>query len=821
MLDYLKIDFQPEANPEAVVQAGPVRFTILTSRLIRMEYDPAETFEDRPTQVFWYRNLPVPKHNTTIDESQIRIETEHLVLKYNIQESGFYPEFLKIEIKDLNFTWEFGQENKTNLRGTRRTLDNVDGAKRLNPGLISRSGWAIVDDSNSLVFNEEGWLETRLSHPEMKDLYFFGYGMDYTACIVDFQKISGQIPILPRFALGNWWSRYWAYHQDELISLVHDFQQRDIPLSVCIVDMDWHIVDTGNESSGWTGYTWNDELFPEPKRFLDEIHDLGLKTGLNLHPASGIHPHEAQYKNMAERLGVDPKTKKPIPFNIADPIFTNAYFEVLHHPLEDLGVDFWWLDWQQGTKTTLEGLDPLFWLNHLHFYDRARDGETRPFIFSRWGGLGSQRYPIGFSGDTIVSWESLQFQPYFTATAANVGYGWWSHDIGGHMGGVEEPELYLRWVQYGVFSPIFRLHATKNLYHERRPWGYDAETDAQASRAMRLRHALIPYLYTAAWKNHTEGILPIRPMYHLYPEENDAYHCPNEYTFGSELVAVPFTTPIDENTRMSRQPVWLPEGDWFDFFSGDYYQGGGWHAVYGDLGRIPVFAKSGAIVPLGPGVPRGGVYLPDTLIINIYPGSDNTYQLYEDDGESQDYKTGKFALTTFNLSWQNNKAVFTIQPIEGDMSLQSNVRIFKLVFHAWNTPDSVAVNVNGKPHKTDWQYDDELHQLTFTDIVLSADSSLTISITESGSLLYDADQRKKKLENMLKIFKLNTIVKKNLHEQLDAFLSDPFMLVTYADRMDEAHLLAFMETWLGCQNEQFAKDPEEAFQRMINHLYHH
>ena len=821
MLDYLKIDFQPKANPEAIVQSGRVRFTILTSRLIRMEYDPKEAFEDRPTQVFWYRDLPVPKFHTSIEENHIRIETEYLVLDYDIQDFGFYQHYLRIKIKDLNFTWEHGQDNKTNLKGTIRTLDNIDGAKKLDPGLISRSGWAIVDDSSSLVFNEAGWLKTRLAHPEAKDLYFFGYGRDYTACIIDFQKLSGQIPIIPRFALGNWWSRYWAYHQDELIDLVHGFQERDIPLSVCIVDMDWHIVDTGNESSGWTGYTWNNELFPEPKRFLDEIHDLGLKTGLNLHPASGVHSHEAGYKNMAKRLGVDPKTKEPLPFDIADQNFTQAYFEVLHHPLEDIGVDFWWLDWQQGTKTTVKGLDPLFWLNHLHFYDRARDGEKRPFIFSRWGGLGSQRYPIGFSGDTIVSWESLQFQPYFTATAANVGYGWWSHDIGGHMGGVEEPELYLRWVQYGVFSPILRLHATKNPFHERRPWAYDAETHAQASRALRLRHALIPYLYTAAWKNNVEGILPIRPMYHLYPEENDAYHCPNEYTFGSELIAVPFTTPTDENTRLSRQPVWLPEGDWFDFFNGDHYQGGGWHAIYGDLGRIPVFAKAGAIVPMGPDATWGGISLPDTLIINIYPGADNTYQLYEDDGESQNYKAGEFSLTTFDFSWQSDQAVFTINPVEGDTSLLSKDRIFKLIFHAWNEPGSVSIKINGKSQQADWHYDENLHQLTFTDIALSVDSSLMIKINGSGDLLFDEDQRKYKLERMLDIFKMNTTVKKSLHEQLDDFISDPFMLVKYADRMDEAHLLAFMETWIGCQIEKFSEDPQEAFQRMINQLYHH
>src|SRR5690606_29482521 len=124
----------------------------------------------------------------------------------------------------------------------------------------------------------------------------------------------------------------------------------------------------------------------------------------------------------------------------------------------------------------------------------------RTFIFSRWGGLGNHRYPIGFSGDTHVTWRSLAYQPYFTATAANVGYGWWSHDIGGHTFGIEEPELYLRWVQYGVFSPIFRLHSTKNHFHERLPWKYDAEIGRLASDMLRLRHQLIPYLYSMSWK---------------------------------------------------------------------------------------------------------------------------------------------------------------------------------------------------------------------------------------------------------------------------------------------------------------------------------
>ncbi|CAG0927678.1 hypothetical protein PLCT1_00461, partial [Planctomycetaceae bacterium] len=370
--------------------------------------------------------------------------------------------------------------------------------------------------------------------PENVDRYFFGYGHDYQYCPADFCKMAGQVPLLPRWALGNWWSRYWAYTQSELKELVTDFQQHDIPLSVCIVDMDWHITNTGNDSSGWTGYTWNRDLFPDPRGFVAWLHENGLKTALNLHPADGVHPHEAQYSAMANALNIDPSLDSPIDFDLGDPVFARAYFEILHHPHEADGVDFWWIDWQQGTRSQLAGLDPLMWLNHLHFHDLARDGSKRPFIFSRWFGLGNHRYPIGFSGDTVVSWESLAFQPYFTATAANVGYGWWSHDIGGHMGGFEDAELYARWVQFGAFSPILRLHSTNNPYQDRRPWRTDAETLRVIGDAMRLRHALIPYLYTMAWRNHTQAAPLIAPMYYDYPDEDDAYRCPQQYQFGTE-----------------------------------------------------------------------------------------------------------------------------------------------------------------------------------------------------------------------------------------------------------------------------------------------
>jgi hypothetical protein len=364
------------------------------------------------------------------------------------------------------------------------------------------------------------------------------------------------------------------------------------------------------------------------------------------------------------------------------------------------------------------------------------------------------------------------------------------------------------------------MHCTNNPYHERRPWGYDAETERITKQAMQLRHAFIPYLYTAAWKNYKEGILPIRPMYHLYPHDESAYQCPNQYTFGSELIAAPFTTPRDEDTRLSRNIVWLPEGDWFDFFTDEYYSGGGWYAIYGDLHRIPVFAKAGAIVPLCPSLGRASIELPDTLTTNIFPGADNDFMLYEDDGETLAYQDGKYALTKFQLQWEENESVFTIDPVIGEKDLLSSKRIFKLIFHAIKAPDNIQVRVNGKDIEISKYYNYETEQLILTDIVLSVDEQLSVGINRSTGLCSKGNRKKESILNMLKTFKMNSYIKQALDLRIDQLLNNPVILLDFADRMADSHILALVETWLGRQDEKIISDPEEAFQKIINTLYH-
>ena len=418
--------------------------------------------------------------------------------------------------------------------------------------------------------------------PGSSDWYFFGYGHDYRKALGDYVRVAGRIPLPPRFAFGAWWSRYWDYSDQELDELVKGFRENDVPLDVLVIDMGWHISkdqlkaagenDQSSHELGWTGYTWNKVLFPDPDDFLKKIHEEGLKATLNLHPASGVEPWEKAYPAMAKAMGIDPATKKYVPFDITDKKYATNYMDLLHHPLEKQGIDFWWLDWQQEQHTTMPGVMPTWWLNYVHFTDQQREGK-RPLLFHRWGGLGNHRYQIGFSGDTISVWDSLAFQPWFTATAANVGYAYWSHDIGGHIPGAVDPELFTRWVEFGAFSPILRTHTTKNPDAERRVWAYPEPYSVVLRSTFQLRYALEPYIYTEARRTYDTGVAFFRPLYYDWPEDDAAYESKGEYIFGDQMLAAPVATPADKVSGLATEKVWLPKGDWIEWPTGKHLNG--------------------------------------------------------------------------------------------------------------------------------------------------------------------------------------------------------------------------------------------------------
>jgi alpha-glucosidase (family GH31 glycosyl hydrolase) len=267
------------------------------------------------------------------------------------------------------------------------------------------------------------------------------------------------------------------------------------------------------------------------------------------------------------------------------------------------------------------------------YLDSAREGK-RPITFSRYAGPGSHRYPVGFSGDTVTSWDSLDFQPYFTATAANIGYGWWSHDIGGHMFGTRDDEMVARWFQLGTFSPINRLHSTASPFMGKEPWMFGIEARTVMTEALRLRHRLVPYLYTMNEVAHRTGTPLVRPLYHADPREETVFSSLNTFLFGSELLVAPATTPRDRRTLRTATTAWLPEGTWVDFFDGTPYSGGRFVTLHRTLEQYPVLAKAGAIVPLVGGEDLN-VANPAALTVRVFAGADGAFTLYEDDDAAE------------------------------------------------------------------------------------------------------------------------------------------------------------------------------------------
>ncbi len=685
LFDRIRFRGQPQAHPDAVVSRGKARFTVLTPRLLRLEWSETGAFEDRGTYAFPTRFVETPPtFEARMEDETLVIDTGALLLRYGSTggtawapvEDGeaFHAGNLTISLA-LNgerVIWRPGMPNPGNLGGTRRTLDDCAGDAGLEPGLLSRGGWALFDDSENVVFNrDDGWVAPRPDHA-LQDWYFFGYGHDYQAALGEYRRFGGRTPLIPRFVLGAWWSRYWAYSAQDLKGLMRAFDEHDLPLDVLVIDMDWHTPHS------WTGYTWNRDLFPDPAAFLDWVHAKGLRVTLNLHPAEGVQAFEEVYPEFARAMGIDPESEEPVPFRITDKRFVKHYFEMLHHPMEEggrgsrQGVDFWWLDWQQGETSEMKGLDPLTWLNHLHFNDLRRKG-GRPMLYSRWGGLGNHRYYVGFSGDTYETWDALAFQPYFTATAANVLYGWWSHDIGGHMGGTITGEMYTRWVQFGALSPVLRLHATKDPRSERRPWAFDEATYRAAKAAFHLRYRLIPYLYTMARVATDTGVSLCRPMYYEYPEVDDAYVARFQYFLGDQLIAAPLVHSADPETGMAAQDVWVPPGTWVDYQTKETFTGPCWVQLVGDRERMPMLVRAGAVLPLAPDVVEGegagtvaSLVPADQLTIVVFPGGDGVIRLYEDDGVTEAYRDGRAEWTEIRARQVDARTLTVhVAPVEG------------------------------------------------------------------------------------------------------------------------------------------------------------
>ena len=712
-------NLNPIAHPDAVVISGKARFTVLTPEMIRIQYSDSSLFEDRATFAIVNRRLPVPDYTAVEKDGYLEIKTSALTLKYKIGGviDGRHPSAEVLNISMLlngrRVLWYPGKDDALNLKGTTRTLDGQIGDNKrqeLENGLLSRAGWSIIDESpltkrgdgsTTFAFDKQvdgiDWVAKPIDKQAI-DWYFLGYGHQYKKALGDYIKVAGRQPMPPLYVLGYWYSKYQRYTSDEFMEIVNDVKHFNIPMDVMIFDMDWH-------TQGWTGWTWDRTAIPDPEGLIDWMHQNGLKVSLNLHPADGVDDDEDFFEELRVDMGLDKQTKV-VPWNLSDGRFYHNMFKNIIRARERQGVDFWWIDWQQNlTSKYVDGLGETFWCNHVFYNDmRLNRPDRRPLIFHRWGGLGSHRYPIGFSGDSFTTYGTLAWQPYFTATASNVGFGYWGHDLGGHQQtGGNDPEIYLRWMQFGVFTPVFRTHATNWEGIERRIWKY--ENFPSLLETVKLRYALMPYIYTAARQAYDTGVSLCRPLYYEWPEVNNAYLFEDEYMFGDDILVAPVVTKPGSDGMTARR-IWLPEGHWFDVCRNKIVNG---NRIFTDsyaMEEIPYFYRAGSIIVNNPPMMNLNTR-PDRLILKVVPGSNGKTSLYEDEGDTEGYKQG--AYTTTEISHEGNSLI--IHSRVGKFPDMPESRSYTVEFLAVNRPNYVSID-GLQIDKANWNYQDESRVLT-------------------------------------------------------------------------------------------------------------
>jgi hypothetical protein len=421
------------------VVEGKARFTVLTPQLLRMEYDESATFEDRATLAFVNRRLPVPKYNVTRKDGTLTIETSAIKLIYSAGRP-FETQTLSVAASTKATAagsklkrWTPGASNSGNLLGTIRSLDKL-GPTPLNCttnrdvvvhnetlhcewGLTSRDGWALVDDTTNwaLTPGAEWWDSPNRDNA---DWYLFAHGHEYAKAVSDYTRVGGRAPLIPRYALGVWFTQWYDFNNAATKALVSKFQERSLPLDVYVTDMNWH------QKDAWGGWTFDTNLYPYPTETFGWLHWQGLTVAANVHDADGVGSSDKMLEPMREAMGLDPTEKSSVPFSITNKSYAYALEDIV---LGDVAheIDFIWSDYQQGeAKGGAVGgkQNPTMMLNKLRVTDPKRQRgakdttRKRGMTLSRWGGLGSHRYPVGFSGDVGNLTESKQL------TWANLAY---------------------------------------------------------------------------------------------------------------------------------------------------------------------------------------------------------------------------------------------------------------------------------------------------------------------------------------------------------------------------------------------------------------
>jgi alpha-glucosidase (family GH31 glycosyl hydrolase) len=665
--------------------SGQARFQVLAPELVRLEYSPSATFVDAPSVAVINRSdWPKTAAQSREEDGWFTLTTERLSLRYKLGSGAFATNNLRIEWRDSSRThqWKPGDADDQNLGGVPASLDNRSTKAVTEPGPLSRKGYYVLDDSKTALFDQASdWVKPR-SAKDSQDWFFLAYGTDYKSALAQLSKLVGPPPMLPRYVFGTWFGSRAGYSGQEWEMIVKQFRDEQLPLDMVVIDSD------SKTKMVWTGYDWDLEQVPDPAAFFTWMKQHGIKVTVNEHYAALTRDSDSHFDIIRQAMGLPADTKE-IPHDLANKKYARLFMELLHKPDLQRGMAFWWQDGAAGAN--MEGLDAYLWTRHVEYEGSEHITGRRTTAFCRLGNCwGSHRYGIYFTGDLHGVWESLPVLIPATVRGGNQLTPYMNNLCCGVFVVDLPPELYERWVQYGAFSPLLWFHG---LWGLRLPWEYGLEGVENYRKFAGLRYRLIPYIYTCSQVAHETGLPLVRGTYLEYPEQEPAYTFQQQYLFGRDLLVAPITEA--GKGKPVKKDVYLPAGqEWYDYFTGDLYEGGKAVTHECPLERMPLFVRAGSILPMAPEMGWSDQKPLDPLTLDVYSGPQTAeFKLYEDDGVSLDYRKGSYAWTPLRFAaWKPGDYKLSIGPAQGEFKGQPAKRRYELRIHGVFKPGNVILN---------------------------------------------------------------------------------------------------------------------------------
>lgn len=734
-----------------IIQGEKYRFTILSEVLIRLEYSETGEFLDELTELVRNRNFAIPKFNVQQDEKFLVIETNYFRLEYTKNKpfigTKFVPEQnLKVLLKDTDRYWYYNHIEARNFKSIGYSLDNLEFAKPNQHGLYSTDGFVSIDDSKSLIIKNNEFFKRNNKN---LDIYLFMYKRDFGICLRDYFNLTGKPNMIPRYMFGNIWNKNSYYTDQNIKDLINKFNKNNIPINYILLGNKWH-----SKTNYEYGLSWNNDLFIDYNKFIDYLKLKNIYLGVTINPIN-INNKEKNYEEFINRINEE--SKEIVPLNLFNKNIVEAYLNIFIEPLVNNGVNGFLIDYNN--------IKDLYTLRVMNYYHNEyfKNKNLKNPILSRNSLINAHSLSSVYTGKTIVSWKLLNSLPEYISSACNNGLSFISTDIGGYYSGIEDDELYRRFIEFGTFSPILRLSSDDSHYYKREPWKWDVHTSSIVKYYLRLRAMLIPYLYTEAYNYSETGIPIIQPLYYNYPEVYDELEYRNEYYFGRSLFVCPITKPKDTIMNRTIQSIYLPRGIWYDFKTGIKYIGNKRYISFYKDEDYPVFATQGSIIPLAKLNEENlnNSNNPDGFEIHIFPGKSNSYTLYEDDGLT--ISKDKFVKTTIDYNYMLNNYTVIIRQDISDSTLIPSLRSYKIKFRNTRMPNDIQIYI-GEDKLEDFKYYIDENDFVIEMDRINSYKQITINCKGQDIEIDAVRLINKDIDDILSDLKIKTVLKAEINK---------------------------------------------------------